>query len=335
MAAQTVSIPNVTNKLPGIIIISAIGYLAYLISTYNPLLDALVVGLVLGILLRLTIGNQEILNPGITLTQTVFIQLGLILYGVKLNFTRIFAMGWLIPILIVAVQATIFLVTLWAGKRFKVDEKTTLLLAVGTSICGASAIAVVTPAVEGESKDVSISLVVITLLGTSGAIIYSLIAPIINPPVTAYAFFAASTLHMTGLVKVAASVIEGATDIALAIKLFRTAMLAPVILILGFLQSRRNAQEFGQRTPFPIPWFVIAFITMAIIITLGLIPTETVKTITLAGKIIFTIALAAIGYQVNVLAFWNAGLRPLWVGSLGWLTAIGIGLLGFFILSAS
>ncbi|HFC12501.1 MAG TPA: putative sulfate exporter family transporter, partial [Anaerolineae bacterium] len=165
MAAQTFSVQQISSKLPGVLIISALGYLAYSISNFSPLLDALVVGLVLGILLRFTIGNQEVLNPGITFLQTVFIQIGLVLYGIKLNFTRIFQMGWLIPILIVAVQATIFLVTLWVGKRFKIAEKTALLLAVGTSICGASAIAVATPAVEGESKDVSISLVVITLLG--------------------------------------------------------------------------------------------------------------------------------------------------------------------------
>ncbi len=332
MTTQTITIKRITGVIPGLLLVAGLGYAAFLISDLSPYLDALVVGLLLGILVRFIFGNQEILNPGTILAQTVFIQVGLILYGVKLNFVSIFQMGLVFPVLIVLIQVVVFAVTIWIGKRLKVAEKTTLLLGVGTAICGASAIAVTSPAVEGESKDVSISLMIITILGTIGAIIYSLVAPGLGVAAASYGFFCASTLHQTGLVKAASAVIAGATEIALSVKLFRTAMLAPIAIILGYRQSRINARELGQKTGFPIPWFILAFIGMAVIVSLGLMPPDLTKSLATGGKLIFAMALTAIGIQVNLLAFWNSGMKPLYTGLLGWLAAIAVAWGGLILL---
>jgi len=314
--------------LPGFLLVALVSYLAYWISGFSPYLDALVVGMVAGIIIRTILGHREVLYPGVAFAQLACIQAGLILYGVKLDFGKIFAAGWPVMILVLLAQLAAFLVILWASRRMGVDEKTGLLLGTGTAICGASAIAVTAPAIEGESKDVSIALVVITILGVIGAALYTLIGPALGLSFVQYGVLCACTLHETGLVKTAAAAIAGAKEFALTVKLFRTAMLAPIAIILGYRQSRITERETGQKMTFPIPWFILAFVGMAIIVSLGVPVPSYVKT---ASKIIFTMALTAIGLDVNVIAFRYAGLKPLYAALLGWLamilvTAIGMAL---------
>lgn len=321
---------RVSRVIPGMLLAGGLGYLACWLADFSPYLDALVVGLVLGILFRMGFGNREIWNPGFTMTGTILIQLGLILYGVNLNFTRLWHMGWEVPLLIVALQGVVLTVSLVAARKLRLDEKTGLLLGVGTAICGASAIAVTAPAIEGESKDVSIALVVITLLGTIGTFVYTLLAPDLGLNAQRFGFLCASTLHQTGMVKVASSAMPGAWEAALSVKLFRTAMLAPIVLGLGYRQSRLNAREFGQRTTFPIPWFVLAFVAVAVVASIGVFSPAQIKSVSYLGKLLFTIALTAIGAQVNVTAFVNAGMKSVYAGVLCWAAALVMGGLGLF-----
>lgn len=318
--------------LPGMALAGGLGYFACWLSEFSPYLDALVVGLVLGMVFRMCFGNWEICNPGFTITSTILIQIGLIIYGVNLNFARLFEMGWTVPVLIVVLQGLVLAISLLVARKLRMDEKTGLLLGVGTAICGASAIAVTAPAIEGESKDVSIALVVITILGTLGTFAYTLLAPALGLGAQQFGFLCASTLHQTGMVKIASAAIPGAWDVAVAVKLFRTAMLAPIVVGLGYRQSRQNARDFGQRTTFPIPWFVLAFVAVALLASFGAFSSAQIKGASSLGKILFAIALTAIGAQVNVTAFFNAGAKSIYAGMLCWLTAIGVAALGLLLL---
>lgn len=321
------STEKVAKVLPGLLLVVGVGYLAYLIAGLSLWLDALVIGVVLGILIRAVLGNREVLNPGMAFTRLVFIQAGLILYGVKLNFVKIFQIGWMVMALVVLTQVAIFAVIIWASRKMQVAEKTGLLLGTGTAICGASAIAVTAPCVEGESKDISIALIVITILGAIGTIIYVLFAPF-GLSDNQYAVLCATTLHQTGFVKTAAlAVSEMAKEATLSIKLFRTAMLAVIAVILGYRQSRITARETGQKMAFPIPWFVIVFVAVGILVSMG-VPLDYGQYASTAATVVFTMALTAVGMDVNWLAFRYAGLRPLWVGFLGWLAAILVAVIG-------
>lgn len=321
---------KVRRMIPGMLLAGGLGYLAICLADFSPYLDALVVGLVLGMLFRLCFGNREACNPGFVLTGTLLMQIGLILYGVNLNFTRLFHMGWQVPLLIVALQGVVISVSLVVARKLRMDEKTGLLLGVGTAICGASAIAVTAPAIEGESKDVSIALVVITLIGTIGTLAYTVLAPHLGLNAQNFGFLCAGTLQQTGMVKVASTAIPGAWEAALSVKLFRTAMLAPIVIGLGYRQSRLNAREFGQSTSFPIPWFVLVFVGVAILASLGVFSTAETKSVSYIGKLLFTIALTAIGAQVNFTAFINAGMKSVYAGILTWAAALAVAGLGLF-----
>ncbi|HID62235.1 MAG TPA: putative sulfate exporter family transporter [Anaerolineae bacterium] len=324
------STEKVAKVLPGLLLVIVVGYLAYLIAGLSLWLDALVVGVVLGIIIRTVMGNREVFNPGMAFARLIFIQAGLILYGVKLDFVKIFNINPAVLALVVLVQLAVFAVIMWTSRRMELDEKTGLLLGAGTAICGASAIAVTAPCVEGESKDVSIALVVITILGAIGTIIYVLFAPL-GLSDNQYAVLCATTLHQTGFVKTAAlSVSEIVKEAALSIKLFRTAMLAVIAVILGYRQSKITERETGQKTAFPIPWFVVAFVAVGILVSAG-VPLNYGKYASTAATIVFTMALTAVGMDVNWLAFRYAGLRPLWVGLLGWLTAILVAFIGILL----
>ncbi len=115
---------KVRRMIPGMLLAGGLGYLAICLADFSPYLDALVVGLVLGMLFRLCFGNREACNPGFVLTGTLLMQIGLILYGVNLNFTRLFHMGWQVPLLIVALQGVVISVSLVVARKLRMDEKT-------------------------------------------------------------------------------------------------------------------------------------------------------------------------------------------------------------------
>ncbi len=322
---------QVFNVLPGLVLAITVGYIAYLVSGLNPLLDALIVALVGGMVIRGVVGNREYLNPGVTLARQLFIPIGLILFGVKLDFVKIFSLGWPVMLVTVLMQIAVFVVILWLNRYFKVGEKTALLIGTGTAICGASAIAVATPCLDAESKDTSIALLVVTILGAIGTAIYVAFAPF-GMSVGQFAFLTANSLQFTGYVTTAASVVAGAKDIALSVKVFRTALLAVIAVVLGYRQSRIAKRTTGKGIAIPVPWFVLVMLGVGILVSFG-VPLDYGKYASTAGGIIFAMALAAIGLDVNWIALRVAGLKPVWLGLWGMLTAIVIALVGAWLVA--
>ena len=149
-----------SNWLPGIVLVFIIGLAAYSLSRLHHSLDALAMAILIGIVIRAIFGTAEWYLPGVRLGLKIFIPLGIILYGSNLSFRFSASLPPSVIALTLVSMLIFYIVIILLNKLWKVAPKTGELIADGSAICGASAIAVMSPAVEAEPKDTSISLLV-------------------------------------------------------------------------------------------------------------------------------------------------------------------------------
>ena len=233
-------------RLAGLAAMLLLGALAFWLSSLHPSLDALVLALILGIALKLLLPTAaaSMLLAGAQTAIRLFIPLAIILYGINLDLTR------LVTLPVQAIITTLLGMILFYGVIFwlnrllwKIPPRLNELIATGSAICGASAIAILSPSIEAEPEDVSGSILSITAVGLLALMVYPILQAVLGLSENQYALLSGATLHQTGLVRAAvADLSESARAYALAIKTLRIVMLAPVAIVTGFLYNwRANA----------------------------------------------------------------------------------------------
>lgn len=320
--------------LPGLILAIVIGAGAYYLSQFHILLDPLVVGILFGIFIRLAIGNSLIFAPGLEFTPRFIIPIGIVLYGVNLEFqklSKVMPMAWLQMLVGMAV---IFWLANFFGKLLKINEKTSILTAIGTAICGASAVAMAGPTVKAEKEDMGKALLVVVFWGIIGAFIYPFIQKFLIMPADIYALFAATTLHTTGAVKTAVLFLGKNTEaLALSIKLARTALIIPIIIALSVFFRKEKEEESAARVNNIYIYLALTGFVMTGIL-FSFIPELTgyVKTIKPYSAILWTLAMTSIGLTIDIKNLLNDLVKPLALGFLVWLGAIAVFMLGYWLI---
>jgi len=198
---------NLKTNFLGVFIAITIGVIAYTIriTTKASIADPLLIALLFGIILRAIIGENTKLKIGFAIASKVFIPFGIIFYSMKnLNFTKFAEVDSSIIILLIVIIFVYFSTIFILGKFLNQKKKIISLTATGGAICGASAIAITSPAVEAEPDDVSISLLATAVVGLIGLfIIMPFLATFFDLTGKTYALFSGSVLRFTGFVKAA------------------------------------------------------------------------------------------------------------------------------------
>ncbi|MEW6087191.1 MAG: putative sulfate exporter family transporter [bacterium] len=309
-------------KWIGFILIIIIGSIAYKVAKLNKALDPLVLGIVFGMLVRTVFSTKTNLFIDLKYSYKIFIPVGIILYGVNLQFHRLShvpVVAWFELIMGIVI---VFFVSIYLGRKLSLKKELSFLIGIGTAICGASAIAIASPVVNAESEETGVSLVTITIWGMIGVLVYPVFLTFLNIPKVEYAFLCATTLHMTGFVKIAAGALgDSCVNLALSIKMARTAMIIPIIWFLCW----HNAMEKGtgeKNILFYVPWFLWVFILMGLLTSFLPVLTPAIKPLKLCAEIIFTIALTSIGLNVDLRNILDIGGGALITGLITWLSLI-------------
>ncbi len=315
---------NIAAAIPGLLLCAAIVLPAYELSRYSASLDTLALSLILGMIIRNVIGPLAMMKPGVRLVSIIFVPAGIILYGTRLNFST-FAKLPTVTLTVVTICVLLFYATiLLAVRRFGIDSRTGLLIASGTAICGASAIAVLSPVVGARSRETSMALIVTTTAGLIGAFIYPLVADTFSMSQLSYGIFCGSTLQQMGIVKLASSHLGDATvALAIPVKMVRIALLAPITVLLaatsvlktgtGSNSSRSDAIYACKRC-----WFLPVFVAVAFIFSFYDPATAYRHGIEPVAMTFMGMALASIGLSVDFETIKSGGSKPLAVGLLGW-----------------
>ena len=228
------------------------------------------------------------------------------------------ALVWALgPILLIgiAIVVTIALASSYAICRaLGLPKKMSVLIACGNSICGNSAIAAVAPVIGARAEDVASSIAFTAVLGVVVVLTLPLLVPVLDLSLTQYGTLAGLTVYAVPQV-LAATLPIGAlsNQVGTIVKLVRVLMLGPVVLGLSLLASRMRADASGSRRwpPFTelVPWFIIGFLLLALLRSLGFIPQNLVEPLRTVASILTTISMAALGLGVDVRKVAQAGLR--------------------------
>ncbi len=293
--------------------------------------------ILLAVLYRQLRGYPEELRAGIRFSSTVLLRLAIILFGLKLNITMVLQQG---PGLLIRDAAVILFalgMTLLLARLFRADRSVSLLLAIGTGVCGAAAIAAVSPILKSEEKDTAMAAGTIALVGTIFAIGYTLLLPILPIQPEWYGVWSGSTLHEIAHVALAAAPAgDSAMTAAILSKLGRVFLLIPLSFILIAVQKRsykgQNPADSSAKVAFP--WFLAGFIGMSFLNSYVLgtstpIPVSVMEQISVITTFLLTMAMAGLGLNVNLKELRAKALRPLYAMVI---TSILLSALAYFTL---
>ena len=297
-------------QLPGILLAAVLGFAAIFLSAYTPsFLNSYLLALLVGILLAPQVNKLPQLDAGISLSSAKMLEWSVVLLAFSMDYKAIGAIGAADFVVIIIVVLLVLLATYYLSKVLSCPGKTGWLVGFGTAICGSSAIAALAPKIKSEKEDVAISLAAVNLLGSVGMILLPLLFQFFPLAEKQMAFLIGASLHAVGNVAGAGfSVSEEVGQLALVYKMARVALLSPALLFMVWLNARKTE---GQTFQFQLPWYLIAFLLISIMVSLFPLPEALINTSEFIGKIMLTIAMAAIGLKVHVLRLLKAGQRGL------------------------
>ncbi|SFO94905.1 YeiH family protein [Salibacterium halotolerans] len=291
------------------------------------ILGIMIIAILLGMAWKASMDVPANASAGITFSSKYILRGGIVLLGVRLNLVTIADMGISILVIDVVVITATLLFVVFIGKVMNVDRDLTLLIGTGTAICGAAAIVAVAPILKGSDKKTPLAVACIAILGTVGAIGYIVLFPWLDLSNETYGILVGATLHELAHV-VAAAVPGGdiSSDAAIVVKLGRVLMLVPAALLLSLFLNKSNTERTRLKD-IPFPWFVLGFLAVSILNTLGFFSVPVQDFLTSSSVYLMAMGMAGLGLSMNVHDFQKAGFRPVIVGIAGSIFIVGIGIL--------
>ncbi|MCF6807070.1 YeiH family protein [Thiotrichales bacterium 19S9-12] len=337
---------NLLKKLlPGIILTSAIALVSIGIADINQIkslgISPLVIGIILGMLITNTV-KQKLpvsINPGIIFSAKRILRIAIILYGFRLTFQQIAAVGLDGFIISLIMLASTFILGIILGQKvFKLDRDSSILIASGSAVCGAAAVMATESVLKSESYKNAIAVGTVVLFGTIAMFLYPLMYKLGFIPLSSagYGIYSGATIHEVAQVVGAASAIDpAAANSAVIVKMTRVMMLAPLLIIVGFFIAKASAKQLDSNTqavPLKsylgiIPWFAVGFIVVCGINSLNVINHSIVNHINILDTFLLTVAMTALGLETHISKFKQAGIKPALLALVlfVWLIFAGLG----------
>lgn len=317
-------------KAPGIFLCLAFALVSLFIADLSAIknsvpLSPLLLVLLLGMLWRFFLPVPEKFSSGIRFCQKPLLRIAVIGLGLKLSFVELFQIGSSSLIIILLATVTSLFFGFWISKRMGLSRELGVLLSVGTSICGASAILAAESVLPNAKKETSIALATITVLGTVAIFAFPPIGHFLNLSDSDFGvWMGASLQEMAHVVAAAFSFGEGSVTTAITVKLGRICLLAPVLFFIAYREKKVTKQNIPI-----IPWFIFGFVICAGIRTLAVIPEVWLNKLIWFDLLLLCMSMAAVGIQTDVRDFKQEGTKPLLAGTFQWvwISAVSLGLI--------
>ncbi len=273
------------------------------------------IALMLGICIALTLGNAYLFTTARLIPP--LLQISVIGLGAGMNLSevgRAGVHGFFYTVIGITLTMSIGLML---GRMIRTDRDTSLLVTVGTAICGGSAIAAVAPAIRAKSHEVSVALATVFFLNAVALFIFPWIGHRFGLSQVQFGVWSALAIHDTSSV-VGAAMQYGARalEVATTIKLTRALWIVPVTLVIGMLWNRGSKQAGAGKAR--RPWFILGFLAAAALVTWA-------PSLKPAGHMVFVgaqrslvVTLFLIGSGLSRSALQMVGRRPLIQGFVLW-----------------
>ena len=323
--------------LLGIAICFAVAALSVLLETLIPgeILGASIIALFAGTIIN-SFFHPAWIKPALKFTSKRILKAAIILLGASLSISTIMSVGKMTFFVMIFTFAMCFGGGYFIRKLFGLNWKLSNLISAGTGICGGSAVAAIAPVIDADDKDIAFAMSSTFLFDMVMVAIYPLMGKFLGMSDIAYGIWSGTSVNDTASVVASGYAFsEAAGDFATMVKLTRTIAIIPTVLVFAYIGTRIKQKEMkaasnGQKVNLMkiIPWFIGGFLLLAVLNSVGFIPTAVSGVMKSASKFLMVSALAAIGLNTSITDFRKAGLAPMFYGitidTLVTLTALAV-----------
>lgn len=280
--------------------------------------------------------RREQLAAGVTYTSKKVLQYAVILLGFGMNLSQILSKGaQSLPIIVVTILTSLVIAFVLC-RVMNVPGKIATLVGVGSSICGGSAIAATAPVIDADDREIAQAISVIFLFNVIAALVFPTLGGMLGLTNEGFGLFAGTAINDTSSVTAAASawdsmhpganVLESAT----VVKLTRTLAIIPITLVLACWQMHLARKAGGDaKSTFSLkrafPMFVLFFVLASVVTTVFQLPASVTAPIKELSKFFIVMAMAAIGFNTDIVELVKKGGKPIALGFCCW---IGIACMG-------
>ena len=298
---------------PGMLLTGALAAVASVLSArYGA--PAMLMGLLLGMafhfasdMTKVTAGTELMAGPAL--------RMGVALLGARLAFSDLAQLGWEPIVFLVFAVGTTIVSGVVCARMLGVKSRLGVLTGGSVAICGASAamaISSVLPETEERRHATLFTVIGVASLSTFAMIFYPVLGDALGMNDEAMGFFIGATIHdVAQVVGAGYSVSTDAGDLAVMVKLFRVAMLIPVVAAIAFVFARASSDaESHSRLP-KVPLFLLGFLALFGLNTAGVIPAPAIPLLSTAASVLLLLAITALGIRTSLREVLSIGFRPI------------------------
>ncbi|MDH6365693.1 putative integral membrane protein (TIGR00698 family) [Enterococcus sp. PF1-24] len=338
---------GIKNYASGVVLCLIIALGAWELVKLVPALEivgASVIAIITGMVFTIFIKDKTNLQAGITFTSKKVLQYAVILLGFGLNLMTIGKVGLTsLPVILSTIAISLIVAYLFY-KLVAIPEKIAILIGVGSSICGGSAIAATAPVIDANDKEIAQSISVIFLFNVIAAVIFPTLGSFLGLSNQGFGLFAGTAINDTSSVTAAAATWDAmhhtgsqVLEYATIVKLTRTLAIIPITLVLSLSRAKKNqVEKKAIKLKNLVPTFILYFVLASIITTIislfannqVLLYANTVFSfLKQLSKFFIVMAMAAIGLNTDVIELIKKGGKPILLGFTCWLSITVVSLI--------
>ena len=321
-------------------------------------ISGIFVAILLGIIIRNTIGLPDVFSKGISFSLKYALRAGIILLGLRLSLTEALKLGaWGLPLIVACISVGLF-VTLFFTAKMNQSRRLGTLIATGTGICGVTAIMATAPVIKAKENEISYAVANITIFGLLGMLFYPYLANVFfaDEPIKAGLFLGTAihdTAQVTGAALIYDQLYDSSTvvDVATITKLTRNVFIIAVIPFVSFLFYRNNKSN-GKSAQLPkwyklFPLFILGFLFLSFVRTIGdataassgqafgFLDPEAWGNFysfwsSFGSTYMLGLAMAGVGLGTNLKIFKGMGIKPFYIGLIA---ALSVGMVSLLLIS--
>jgi uncharacterized integral membrane protein (TIGR00698 family) len=341
MAGSTIALPasysnnllaRFVRLLPGLLLLAAVGwagkFVEQSIARYGkahhltlPNIEYVLWAILIGLLIANTVGIPEVFRPGLA-TYEFWLKAGIVLLGARFVLGDVIKLGGVALALVIVEIAVSLVFMTWLGRAFGLTPKLTTLLAVGSSICGVSAIIAAQGAIDADDEDASFAISAILALGAISLFVFPLIGHWLGMSNTRYGLWAGLGVDNTAEATAAGALFsDAAGKVAVLAKTARNAMIGFVVLGYAVHWARKeHAGPITNKAAFlwqKFPKFVLGFLLISTLATVKFFDAPQIGNLANLSRWAFLLTFAGVGLRTNIGEMRKQGLRPFFVGAIG------------------
>lgn len=310
----------------GVLLCLIISAPAWFLGKAFPVIGGPVFAILIGMAMAPFVKGKDFLRPGVTFTSKKILQYAVIVLGFSMNLATVLQKGREALPIILATIITSLVIAFILSQALKLPGKTSILIGVGSSICGGSAIAATAPVIDADDNEIAQSISVIFFFNIIAALLFPALGSALGLSNEGFGLFAGTAINDTSSVTAAASAWDGmhgsnTLEAATIVKLTRTLAIIPITLFLACYQTgkEKKASERTISIGKVFPSFVLFFLLASIITTVFPIPAGMISSLKDLSKLFIIMAMGAIGTNTDLIKLIRTGKKPLLLGFCCWL----------------